>query len=63
LRRAEQQRGTIVSVDVRELVDSELVDDMFAWFQRVDDLFMARGEMRVEDAQPKSNLYSPLATR
>lgn len=31
--------GTIIGVDVRDAVEPALIDDVFAWFRRVDDLF------------------------
>jgi thiamine biosynthesis lipoprotein len=64
VRRAEPQWGTVISVDVREPIAEEVVDDLFAWFARVDDLFstwrpeteisrLARGELEVCAAQPE----------
>ena len=38
-RRVEPMWGTVISVDVRDRVGSELLDDVFTWFGRVDDLF------------------------
>ena len=67
-RRIEPVWGTVVSVDVRDTVDRRLigraVDDAFAWFARVDDLFstwradseisrIGRGELRLADASPE----------
>ena len=59
--RAEAQWGTVVTLDVRDPIDEQAVDDCFAWFARVDDLFstwrpeteimrIGRGELRVEHA-------------
>jgi FAD:protein FMN transferase len=31
--------GTVIGVDVRDPVEPALIDDVFAWFQQVDDLF------------------------
>jgi thiamine biosynthesis lipoprotein len=55
-RRVEPLWGTVIGVDVRDPVADELLDDVFAWFARVDDLFstwrsdseisrLARGEI------------------
>jgi thiamine biosynthesis lipoprotein len=38
-RRVEEVWGTVIGVDVREPVAVGLLDDVFAWFDRVDDLF------------------------
>jgi len=68
-RRVVQQWGTVISIDVRSpappapTVDAVL-DDVVAWFARVDDLFstwrpdteisrIARQELAVEDASPE----------
>ncbi len=59
--RVEEIWGTAIGVDVRDPIRSRILDDVFAWFRRVDDLFstwredtevmrLARGEMRVHDA-------------
>jgi FAD:protein FMN transferase len=59
--RFEEQWGTVISVDVRDLIDVKVVDRCFAWFGRVDDLFstwrpdteimrIARGELAVADS-------------
>jgi len=64
IRRAEEQWGTVISVDVRDLVDDRVVDECFAFFRRVDDLFstwrpeteimrIGRGELRRADASPE----------
>ena len=66
IRRAEEQWGTVITIDVRnrvgeQAVDEQVVDACFAWFRRVDDLFstwrpdteimrIARGELAPEDA-------------
>jgi thiamine biosynthesis lipoprotein len=39
IRRAEEQWGTVITLDVRDDVDKMVVDSCFVWFQRVDDLF------------------------
>ena len=39
MRRAEPCWGTVVSVDVRDDVDDRVLDDVYAWFARVDALF------------------------
>lgn len=38
-RRVEEVWGTVIGVDVREPVDAGVLDDVFAWFDRVDVLF------------------------
>ena len=38
-RRVEEVWGTVIGVDVREPVDTAIFDDVFTWFDRVDDLF------------------------
>jgi thiamine biosynthesis lipoprotein len=38
-RRVEPVWGTVIGVDVRDPVADELLDDLFTWFVRVDDLF------------------------
>ena len=59
--RAEEQWGTVITVDVRDPVDEAVVDACFAWFRQVDDLFstwrpdteimrIARGDLSVEHA-------------
>jgi thiamine biosynthesis lipoprotein len=61
MRRAEEQWGTVISVDVRDPVDDAVLDDLFTWFRRVDDLFstwrpeteisrIARGDLAVSEA-------------
>jgi len=61
MRRVEEQWGTRISVDVRDVVDSALLERVFRWFARVDDLFstwrddteimrIGRGELTVDDA-------------
>ncbi|MFN8036832.1 MAG: FAD:protein FMN transferase [Acidimicrobiia bacterium] len=61
MRRTEHQWGTVIGIDVRDDVDPALVDDAYAWFARVDDLFstfradteimrIARGELAVGNA-------------
>ena len=59
--RVEAQWGTVITVDVRDPIDEQVVDECFAWFGRVDDLFstwrpeseimrIGRGERTVENA-------------
>jgi thiamine biosynthesis lipoprotein len=54
----------VISVDVRDRIASELLDDLFAWFARVDDLFstwrpeteisrLARGELEAAATEPE----------
>jgi FAD:protein FMN transferase len=38
-RRVEEIWGTVISLDVRDPVEVAVVDAVFAWFRRVDDLF------------------------
>jgi len=53
--------GTVITVDVRDPIDQRVVDGVFAWFRRVDDLFstwradteisrIGRGELSLERA-------------
>jgi thiamine biosynthesis lipoprotein len=63
--RAEEQWGTVISLDVRDAgFDQEVVDACFTWFRRVDDLFstwrpeteimrIGRGELDPGDASPE----------
>ena len=69
VRRVEEQWGTVISLEVRARaedppVDERAIDECFAWFARVDDLFstwrpdteimrIARGELAVDDADPE----------
>jgi len=39
IRRAVEQWGTVISLDVRDDVGEAVVEACWAWFQRVDDLF------------------------
>jgi len=59
-RRAEPVWGTVIGVDVRDAVPDQLLDDLFTWFGRVDDLFstwrddseisrLARAEIAIGD--------------
>jgi FAD:protein FMN transferase len=59
--RVERLWGTAITLDVRDPIDGHLVDRIFDWFQRVDDLFstwrpdteisrLARGELRLPQA-------------
>jgi thiamine biosynthesis lipoprotein len=60
VRRVEPHWGTQITVDVRDAVDAGLLDGVFAWFVRVDELFstwradseisrFAHGELTVDD--------------
>jgi len=59
--RVEHIWGTAIGVDIRDVVDHALVDSIFSWFRRVDDLFstwrpeteisrIGRGELTPDDA-------------
>jgi thiamine biosynthesis lipoprotein len=61
IRRAEEQWGTVITLDVRDDIDEGTVDACFDWFRRVDDLFstwrtdteimrVGDGRLRAEDA-------------
>ena len=63
-RRAEPVWGTVIGVDVRDAVPDQLLDDLFTWFGRVDDLFstwrddseisrLARAEIAIGDTSPE----------
>ena len=63
VRRVEPCWGTVIGVHVDDAIDPGVVDDVFAWFRRVDDLFstwraeteisrIGRGELAVADAAP-----------
>lgn len=63
LRRTEEQWGTVITVDVRDPIDEDVVDACFGWFRHVDDVFstwrpdteimlIGRGELSVGDANP-----------
>jgi thiamine biosynthesis lipoprotein len=56
--------GTMIRVEVRDAIAQEALDAVWAWFQRVDDLFstwrddseicrLARGELQLEKASPE----------
>jgi thiamine biosynthesis lipoprotein len=58
--RVEPHWGTMITLDVRDRIDVEVVDATFGWFRRVDDLFstwradseisrLARGELALAD--------------
>jgi len=62
--RVEHIWGTAIGVDIRDTVDLGLVDEIFSWFRRVDDLFstwrpeteisrIGRGELTLGDASPE----------
>ena len=59
--RVEELWGTVIGVTTARPVDPDLIDPVFTWFHRVDDLFstwrpdteisrLARGELRLDDA-------------
>jgi thiamine biosynthesis lipoprotein len=61
VRRVEEIWGTVVSIDVRDPIDEHALDECYAWFRRVDDLFstwrddtevmrIGRGELAIADA-------------
>jgi FAD:protein FMN transferase len=61
MRRVEEQWGTRISLDVRDVAQVSILDRVFEWFERVDDLFstwrddteimrIGRGDLNVEDA-------------
>ena len=56
--------GTMIRIDVRDAIDEHALDALWAWFQRVDDLFstwrddseisrLARGELELEETSPE----------
>jgi len=62
--RVEHIWGTAIGVDLRDPVDADVLDEVFHWFRRVDDLFstwrpeteisrIGRGELTVEEASPE----------
>jgi len=62
--RAEEMWGTVISVDVRDRIDPAVVDECYAFFTLVDELFstwrddseimrIGRGELHVWDASPE----------
>lgn len=72
--RVEHIWGTAVGVDVRGPGHADVVDDLFAWFQRVDDLFstwrddteisrLARGELEREQVSPEVHTVLALCDR
>lgn len=65
MRRVEEIWGTAVGVEVRDEVTEALVDDVYAWFGRVDALFstwrddseivrIARGTLAIGDSSPET---------
>ncbi|MGO9875508.1 MAG: FAD:protein FMN transferase [Acidimicrobiia bacterium] len=63
-RRVEPMWGTMISLFVLDPVDPAVIDDVFGWFQRVDDLFstwradseisrIGRGELTAAHASPE----------
>ena len=74
MRRVEQQWGTAISVDVRDEIDAGVLDDVYAWFARVDDLFstwrddteisrIGRGDLTVAAASPEVRTVLALCDR
>lgn len=72
--RVEQIWGTAISVDIRDAVDAALVDSVFRWFQRVDDLFstwrpeteisrLGRRELAEGDVSPEVRCVLELCDR
>ncbi len=72
MRRVEEQWGTTISIDVQDDVAPEVLDDLFAWFGRVDALFstwrddteimrIGRGELAVPDASDDVRVVLDLA--
>ncbi len=64
MRRVEELWGTAIGVDVVDDVDSDAVDGLYRWFERVDELFstwrdgseisrIGRGELAARDASPE----------
>jgi FAD:protein FMN transferase len=62
--RVEPMWGTVISLSVLDAVDPGVIDDVFAWFRRVDDLFstwrvdteisrIGRGDLEVADSSPE----------
>ncbi len=77
MNRVEEIWGTAVGLDVRDEVDTAVVDDVFAWFDRVDALFstwrddseivrLAAGTLSLAQASPETrtvvNLCQVLST-
>jgi thiamine biosynthesis lipoprotein len=72
--RVEPLWGTAITVDVRDHIAPELLDDVFAWFERVDELFstwradsqvnrLARGNLRWTDVDPEVRAVLDLCDR
>jgi thiamine biosynthesis lipoprotein len=72
MRRVEDQWGTTISIDVRDRAAPTVLDDCFAWFQRVDELFstwrdnteimrIGRGELAATDASDEVRVVLDLA--
>jgi thiamine biosynthesis lipoprotein len=64
IRRAEEQWGTVITLDARDLADTRVVDACFTFFRRVDDLFstwrpeteimrIGSGALSRDDASPE----------
>ena len=64
MRRVEEQWGTVISVDAPDITDASVLDECYAWFQRIDDLFstwrddteimrLGRGELERADTSPE----------
>lgn len=63
--------GTVIGIDVRDAIDKEPIDALWAWFQRVDDLFstwrddseisrLARGELTLAETSPETSVVLEL---
>lgn len=74
MRRAEPCWGTVVSVDVRDDVDDRVLDDVYAWFARVDALFstwrddsdvvrLGRGTLALDDTSTEVRTVLALCER
>jgi FAD:protein FMN transferase len=64
IRRIEPLWGTVIGICVRDQIDPRVIEDVFIWFQRVDDLFstwrpeteisrIGRGELEIARAAPE----------
>jgi thiamine biosynthesis lipoprotein len=73
-RRVEHIWGTAIGVDVGDAADDEVLDRVFGWFRRVDDLFstwrddteisrLGRGELELRDASPEVHAVLDLSDR
>src|ERR1700682_6429242 len=66
--------GTVIRVDVRDAIDEHTIDALWAWFQRVDDLFstwrddseisrLARGAITLAETSPEVPVVLELCER